>query len=68
MNPKLNRAFDELSGKEADFNQPLVHQPGQQWEYGVSYNGFTPSYFVSLESDANTYASEGQHGLGGNCY
>ncbi|KAE8151339.1 beta-lactamase/transpeptidase-like protein [Aspergillus avenaceus] len=27
--------FDEFSGYADDFVQPLVHQPGEAWEYGV---------------------------------
>lgn len=27
--------WDEFSGLEFDIKQPLVHQPGQGWEYGV---------------------------------
>lgn len=28
--------FDEFSGLEYDIKQPLVHQPGEGWEYGVN--------------------------------
>lgn len=28
--------YDEFSGNEYDMLQPLVHQPGEAWEYGVS--------------------------------
>ncbi|KAF1972330.1 beta-lactamase/transpeptidase-like protein [Bimuria novae-zelandiae CBS 107.79] len=28
--------WDEFSGLEFDIKQPLVHQPGENWEYGVS--------------------------------
>ncbi|KAE8376873.1 beta-lactamase/transpeptidase-like protein [Aspergillus bertholletiae] len=27
--------YDEFSGYAEDFNQPLVHQPGEAWEYGI---------------------------------
>ncbi|KAF7590861.1 hypothetical protein BBP40_002275 [Aspergillus hancockii] len=27
--------YDEFSGYADEFNQPLVHQPGEAWEYGV---------------------------------
>lgn len=27
--------YDEFSGYADDFNMPLVHQPGEAWEYGV---------------------------------
>ncbi|GMF76745.1 unnamed protein product [Aspergillus oryzae] len=27
--------FDEFSGYAEEFNQPLVHQPGEAWEYGI---------------------------------
>ena len=26
---------DEFSGHPADFRLPLVHQPGEGWQYGV---------------------------------
>jgi hypothetical protein len=40
MNTKLRDSsrpigFDEFSGYFSDFKQPLVHQPGEAWEYGV---------------------------------
>jgi CubicO group peptidase (beta-lactamase class C family) len=28
--------FDEFSGSLKDIQQPLVHQPGECWEYGVN--------------------------------
>jgi hypothetical protein len=28
--------YDEFSGHVSDMLQPLVHQPGEGWEYGVS--------------------------------
>ncbi|KAJ5938183.1 hypothetical protein N7454_004525 [Penicillium verhagenii] len=28
--------YDEFSGDIRDFKQPLVHQPGEAWEYGVN--------------------------------
>jgi CubicO group peptidase (beta-lactamase class C family) len=28
--------WDEFSGYEFDIKQPLVHQPGESWEYGVN--------------------------------
>ncbi|KAI9373411.1 beta-lactamase/transpeptidase-like protein [Aspergillus egyptiacus] len=28
--------YNEFSGYLADFKQPLVHQPGEAWEYGVN--------------------------------
>jgi hypothetical protein len=27
--------YDEFSGHFSDFQQPLVNQPGEVWEYGV---------------------------------
>lgn len=44
LNPKLRSyrlrnhqpEFDEFSGHEADMHQPLVNQPGERFEYGVS--------------------------------
>ncbi|KNG80916.1 beta-lactamase family protein [Aspergillus nomiae NRRL 13137] len=27
--------YDEFSGYAEDFNQPLVHQPGEAWEYSI---------------------------------
>jgi hypothetical protein len=27
--------YDEFSGHIYDMMQPLVHQPGEKWEYGV---------------------------------
>ncbi|KAJ6071664.1 hypothetical protein N7499_009678 [Penicillium canescens] len=41
MNTKLRDSsrpigFDEFSGYFSDFKQPLVHQPGEAWEYGVN--------------------------------
>ena len=46
LNPKLekyrleNRGektnYDEFSGSFSDFQQPLVNQPGEKFEYGVS--------------------------------
>lgn len=45
LNPKLKDhlhqnagqfEFDEFSGKIKDFYQPLVNQPGEKFEYGVS--------------------------------
>ncbi|KAJ5701437.1 hypothetical protein N7488_008985 [Penicillium malachiteum] len=28
--------FDEFSGNFVDFKQPLVHQPGEAWQYGIN--------------------------------
>lgn len=28
--------YDEFSGAMRDVVQPLIHQPGENWEYGVS--------------------------------
>lgn len=28
--------YDEFSGQLGDLVQPLVHQPGEGWQYGVS--------------------------------
>jgi hypothetical protein len=28
--------YDEFSGHAYDMQQPLIHQPGEAWEYGVS--------------------------------
>ncbi|KAJ5658261.1 uncharacterized protein N7484_001910 [Penicillium longicatenatum] len=41
MNDKLRDyshpiGYDEFSGDIRDFKQPLVHQPGEAWEYGVN--------------------------------
>ncbi|KAJ5752537.1 hypothetical protein N7520_009454 [Penicillium odoratum] len=41
MNDKLRdyshpAGYDEFSGDLRDFKQPLVHQPGEAWEYGVN--------------------------------
>ncbi|TPX19810.1 hypothetical protein DIZ76_017602 [Coccidioides immitis] len=30
------QGFDEFSGRIDDFKQPLVHQPGETWEYGIN--------------------------------
>jgi hypothetical protein len=45
LNPKLKKyglerrdhteEYDEFSGHFADFDQPLVNQPGERFEYGV---------------------------------
>ena len=32
--------IDELSGRIEDMIQPLMFQPGERWEYGVSWRGF----------------------------
>lgn len=29
--------FNEFSGNAGDFSQPLIHQPGEAWEYSVRY-------------------------------
>jgi hypothetical protein len=34
--------YDEFSGKFYDINQPLVQQPGEGWQYGVSPS-FSPT-------------------------
>lgn len=41
MHPQLlehsqRTGFDEMSNSLEGFMQPLVHQPGEQWRYGVS--------------------------------
>lgn len=42
LNPKLNKwaepiGINELTSEEKDiFSQPLVHQPGEGWEYGIN--------------------------------
>ncbi|OQD77806.1 hypothetical protein PENDEC_c002G05549 [Penicillium decumbens] len=41
MNAKLRDSsrpigYDEFSGYFSDFKSPLVHQPGEAWEYGVN--------------------------------
>jgi hypothetical protein len=33
--------YDEFSGNVYDITQPLVHQPGERWEYGVSLKDLT---------------------------
>jgi hypothetical protein len=40
MNHKLRdygrpAGYDEFAGHLSDFEQPLVNQPGEGWEYGV---------------------------------
>jgi hypothetical protein len=48
MNDKLRDhshpiGYDEFSGDIRDFKQPLVHQPGEAWEYGVrAHAEYTP--------------------------
>lgn len=47
MNDKLRDysqpiGYDEFSGDIRDFKQPLVHQPGEAWEYGVRTHPVTP--------------------------
>lgn len=41
MHPQLmdhceRTGFDEMSNSLEGFLQPLVHQPGEEWRYGVS--------------------------------
>lgn len=39
--------LDEFSGGLFDFHQPLVNQPGEEWQYGVCLSLYSSSPFSS---------------------